>query len=215
MGQDRSGSWRARLAPPADLLATGPGSPRGAAAVMCLRDRGDNKGVVAETAQRRLVRNYRSQGEARGLESVMEMKQNCFLPESTKIAALKIIPSERGSTAFIHPPPSPPSAAAISQFGANRWPDLKSFGSKQLAPCGQGLLSARASTLGARARPGHQPGGLPACPDPPDADQRPPHIRHKSALVLGARGRPPVELGRGEPEGLRTSDHRCLPTLSS
>lgn len=43
----------------------------------------------------------------------MEMKQNCFLPESTKISALKIIPSERGSAAFIHPPPSSPASEPL------------------------------------------------------------------------------------------------------
>lgn len=34
------------------------------------------------------VPNYRSQGEAQGLDSVMEMKQNCFLPESLQNSLL-------------------------------------------------------------------------------------------------------------------------------
>lgn len=34
------------------------------------------------------VPNYRSQGKARGLDSVMEMKQNCFLPESLQNSLL-------------------------------------------------------------------------------------------------------------------------------
>lgn len=50
--------------------------------------RGPQSRPARSCAAAECVPNYRSRGEARGLDSVMEMKQNCFLPESLQNSLL-------------------------------------------------------------------------------------------------------------------------------
>lgn len=48
----------------------------------------DDKGISAGSALQLNVSVTTARGEARGLDSVMEMKQNCFLPESLQKSLL-------------------------------------------------------------------------------------------------------------------------------
>lgn len=84
---------RARTSPLlASLLAVELPSPGSAAAGLGHREAGGPSGRQRRLGWKRASaereRNDRAQGEARGLDSVMEMKQNCFLPESLQKSLL-------------------------------------------------------------------------------------------------------------------------------